>query len=77
MMFIGKLMIAVGTTGLFYVMITYVPQIKENILQPIYLLIVILFIYLDCVHYGSCYRHVIHVSVQFGNGYTIGLLYCR
>lgn len=39
-MFLGKLMIAAGTTIIFYCIITYVSSIKENIMEPIYLLIV-------------------------------------
>ncbi len=41
MMFIGKLMISVGTTCAFYAFITYVYSVKVNILQPIYLLIIV------------------------------------
>ena len=40
MMFIGKLMIAAGATALFYCLITFVTSIKENIIEPIYLLVV-------------------------------------
>jgi hypothetical protein len=32
MMFIGRILIAVGTTLAFYCLITFVPSIKENIL---------------------------------------------
>lgn len=39
-MFLGKLMIAAGTTVIFYCMLTYVSSIKENVMEPIYLLIV-------------------------------------
>ena len=41
MMFIGKLLISVGTTCAFYAFITYVYSVKINILQPIYLLIIV------------------------------------
>ena len=41
-MFLGKLMIAASTTVCFYLLITYVASIKANVLEPIYLLIVIL-----------------------------------
>lgn len=41
MMLLGKLMIAAGTTFGFYCLITYVPTIKENIMQPIYLLVIV------------------------------------
>jgi choline transporter-like protein 2/4/5 len=40
MMFFGKLFIAAGTTACFYALITFVPTIKENIVEPLYLLIV-------------------------------------
>lgn len=43
-MFLGKLMIAAGTTLAFYAIITYVTSIKENVLQPIYLLILVFII---------------------------------
>lgn len=39
-MFIGKLMIAAGATACFYLLITFVDTIKENVLEPIYLLVV-------------------------------------
>ena len=40
-MFIGRVMIAVGTTFAFYALITFVSSIQENILEPIYLLVVL------------------------------------
>jgi len=43
-MFLGKLMISAGTTFGFYCAITYVSSIKSNILQPIYLLIIVFII---------------------------------
>jgi len=42
-MFIGKLMISSATTALFYCLITFVVSIKQQVLQPILLLIVILY----------------------------------
>lgn len=41
LMFIGKLLIAVGTTGCFYLLILYYPAARVNVLQPIYLLILV------------------------------------
>lgn len=41
LMFIGKLMIAAATTGSFYLLILYTPSIRANVLQPIYLLIIV------------------------------------
>ena len=41
MMFLGKLMIAAATTAIFYICITYVASFKANILEPIYLLLVL------------------------------------
>jgi Plasma-membrane choline transporter len=43
-MFLGKLMIAAGTTFFFYMLITFVSSIQANILKPIYLLIVVFII---------------------------------
>lgn len=43
MMFFGKLMIAAGTTGCFYLLITFVPSIEEKVVEPIYLLVVSIF----------------------------------
>lgn len=40
MVFIGKVLIAVGTTALFYCLITFVTSIKSGILEPLYLLLV-------------------------------------
>lgn len=39
-MFVGKVMIALGSAGCFYVLITFVPSIKENIVEPLYMLLV-------------------------------------
>jgi len=41
MMFIGKIAIAAATTGAFYCLIIYNPTSKINVLQPIYLLIIV------------------------------------
>lgn len=41
LMFIGKLMIASGTAGAFYLLILYTPSIRANVLQPIYLIIIV------------------------------------
>lgn len=43
-MFLGKLMIAAGTTFGFYVLITFVSSIQVNVLKPIYLLIIVFII---------------------------------
>ena len=40
MMFVGKIMIAAGTTALFYVLITFIPTIKSSIIEPVYALVV-------------------------------------
>ena len=40
-MFLGKLIIAGATTLLFYILITFVVSIKANVLEPIYLLILV------------------------------------
>jgi len=45
MMFIGRILIAAGTTAAFYCLITFVPSIKSNIIEPLYLLAVL---YLLC-----------------------------
>ncbi len=44
LMFMGKLCIAGLTTGAFYCLITYYPAAKINVLQPIYLLIIVFII---------------------------------
>jgi solute carrier family 44 (choline transporter-like protein), member 2/4/5 len=41
LMFIGKMLIAISTTGCFYLLIMYYPAAKINVLQPIYLLIIV------------------------------------
>lgn len=41
MMFLGKLAIAGLTTGAFYLLIIYNPGSRINVLQPIYLLIIV------------------------------------
>ena len=43
MMFIGKIMIAAGTTACFYLLITFVESIKNNIIEPLYMLLVIFY----------------------------------
>lgn len=43
MMFIGRILIAVGTTLAFYCLITFVTSIKANIIEPLYLLLVNIF----------------------------------
>jgi hypothetical protein len=50
MMFIGRILIAVGTTAAFYCLITFVTSIKSNIIEPLYLLAVLIFI---CRLYSS------------------------
>lgn len=41
-MFVGKVMISVGSTAAFYCIITFIPSIKAGILEPLYLLLVII-----------------------------------
>lgn len=52
-MFLGKLMIAAGTTFAFYCAITYISSIKSNILQPIYLLLVTVLSFRWCSSFRS------------------------
>ena len=40
-MFLGKLMIAGSATFAFYMMITYVPSINTNVIEPIYLVVLV------------------------------------
>lgn len=40
MMFIGKIMISVGSTAAFYCLITFVEEIRSGIIEPLYLLLV-------------------------------------
>jgi fucose permease len=44
MMFIGRILIAAGTTLAFYCLITFVTSIKSNIMEPIYLLVIVFII---------------------------------
>lgn len=44
MMFIGRILIAVGTTLAFYCLITFVPSIKSGIIEPLYLLLIVFII---------------------------------
>jgi choline transporter-like protein 2/4/5 len=41
LMFIGKLLIALATAGCFYLLILYYPGARVNVLQPIYLVILV------------------------------------
>lgn len=41
-------MIAAGTTALFYVIITFIPAVKQQIVEPIYMMIIV-FIISYCV----------------------------
>lgn len=41
MMFIGRILIAVGTTFAFYCLITFASSIKRGIMEPLYLLLII------------------------------------
>lgn len=43
-MFLGKLMIAAGTTFSFYALITFETSIQANVIKPIYLLILVFII---------------------------------
>lgn len=62
-MFIGRITIAAGTTGVFYALITFVASIKANILEPIYLLVVIIFPNIDCIHYRFRNRHSVYLHL--------------
>lgn len=42
MMFLGRILIAIGTTAAFYCLITFVTSIKSNIIEPLYLLAVLI-----------------------------------
>lgn len=43
-MFIGRILIATGTMLAFYALISFVPSIKEGIMEPIYLLVIVFII---------------------------------
>ena len=75
MMFIGKLMIAAGSTALFYCLITFVTTIKENIVEPIYLLVVIMLIAIDRFHHLLLHRFTVHERVQYRHGHHPGLFH--
>ena len=75
MMFLGKLMIAAGTTALFYVLITFVESIKMNIIEPIYMLLVNLPSNIDRVHHFVLYRRVVYGHLHDRHGHNFGLLH--
>jgi hypothetical protein len=57
-MALGKVMIAATTTLVFYLAITYISSIQENVLEPIYLLIVLFVLVSWCswwpLRWGCC-----------------------
>lgn len=77
MMLIGQILIAVATTAAFYCLITFVSSIKSNIIEPLYLLAVLLFLYLDCLHHLRSYWSLLYVSIRFSSRYYPCLLHCR
>lgn len=77
MMFIGRILIAIGTTLAFYCLITFVPEIKANIIEPLYLLLVLLLLFSDRLHHRVRSGSSLHGSVQFGSRHHFGLLHRR
>ena len=75
MMFVGKIMIAAGSTAIFYVIITFIPSIKENIIEPIYALLVRYGLILDCVHHFILRGRAVHGYLLYCHGYHLGMLY--
>ena len=67
MMFVGKLMIASGTTAAFYCLITFVTSIKQNIIEPIYLLVVNIPFIIDYIHCKLCNCCLVHEYLQYCN----------
>lgn len=63
MMFIGRILIAVGSTTAFYCLITFVPSIKSNIIEPLYLLAVLIYVIIDCLHHWICCWRSFHVNL--------------
>lgn len=45
MMFVGRILIAIGSTFAFYILITFATTIKSSIMEPIYMLVVILVLF--------------------------------
>lgn len=75
-MFLGKILISVGTCLAFYLLITYVSSIASTIFEPILLIIVNIDFISDCFHYRLCSFNFVHGCLQCCYGYIIGLLYC-
>ena len=56
LMFITQLLISAGATAMFYVLITFVDSIRNNILEPIFLLVIVfLGSYIIAVSFMSVY----------------------
>jgi hypothetical protein len=75
MMFIGRILIAAGSTAAFYCLITFVPSIKANIIEPLYLLAVLICLILDYLHHCICNWCPVYVSLQFGSRHYFGLFH--
>ena len=77
MMFLGRILIAVGTTAAFYCLITFVTTIKAGIIEPLYLLAVLVSLFSDRLHHRLPHRRALHVGVQLGCRHHSGLLHRR
>ena len=62
-MFIGKLLIASGTAFVFYILVTFITELKQNIIEPLFLMLVNIFHKVDCLHFGIWSRHGLHVCL--------------
>jgi hypothetical protein len=61
MMFIGRILIAVATTLAFYCLITFVISIKENIMEPLYLLVII---FLISFGIGALFIYIYSIAID-------------
>ena len=76
-MFLGRFLIAIGTTVAFYCLITFVVSIKAGIIEPLYLLAVLLYSYAGRLHHFLFDRCFLYDSLQYGRRHHPRLLHRR
>jgi hypothetical protein len=74
-MFLGKIMIAAGTTAAVYAFIQYTTI--YTFLSPLLILVVIFSYYLACFCLFICYCSSFYGCLFIRNGYIISMFYCR
>lgn len=67
-MFLGKILISIGTALAFYLLVTYVKSIAQTIFEPILLLVVIFYVNSDCFYHCLCSFNIVHGSLQYRYG---------